>query len=476
MRNHSTQWAAAERLQIEYTAKPVSGWGGLLALVRYWDRLELRLLLRQALPDGRSSPNQIPAVAIVLAFFAAVLTGAKRFAHVERLRTDAVVRVLLGVTRMPSAMTLTRYLGGFVRSQVEHLTDVLWQFTLARVPSSPLGAVLDLDSTVFERYGHQEGARKGHNPRKHGRPSHHPLLAMLAEARLVCNVWLRSGNAGTARGVGAFLAETVAKLPPGFRLYALRADTGFFVTDLLEDLEARRLPYAIAVRMNRLVHRQIVGLPEWRPFGPGLEVAETQYQALKWPAPRRVVVVRELIAERPEARGRRLFEVPGYTFHAVVTTLPLAPEDVWRFYNSRADSENRLKELKEDFGARGFSLQAFDGTEAAFRLICFLFNLVALFKRDITRNERPQLSTLRTRLLVVGAILGTRGRRPVLRLGLAGRVQARFAILLERITALTGLTVAQFSNWAERHGFSPPSPWRARGSRAVFSRLQLRLN
>ena len=139
MQDYCTQWAASERLQIEYTAKPVSGWGGLVALVRYWDRVGLRSVLRQALPDGRSSPNQIPAVTIVLAFFAAVLTGAKRFAHVERLRTDAVVRGILGVPRLPSAMTLTRYLGGFVRSQVEHLTDVLWQFTLVRVQSSPLG-------------------------------------------------------------------------------------------------------------------------------------------------------------------------------------------------------------------------------------------------------------------------------------------------------------------------------------------------
>jgi len=229
---------------------------------------------------------------------------------------------------------------------------------------------------------------------------------------VVCNVWLRSGNAGTARGVSAFLAETLAKLPLGFRLYALRTDSGFFVTALLDELEARGVPYAIAVRMNRLVHRQIVGLPTWRPFGPGLEVAETEYRTLRWPAARRLVVVRERIQDRPEARGRRLFEVPGYTFHAVIATLPLTPEDVWRFYNSRADSENRLKELKDDFGARGFSLQAFDGTEAAFRLICFLFNLVALFKRDVTRNERPQLTTLRSRLLVVGAILGARGRRP----------------------------------------------------------------
>jgi hypothetical protein len=65
-------------------------------------------------------------------------------------------------------------------------------------------------------------------------------------------------------------------------------------------------------------------------------------------------VVRDRIAERPEARGRQLFEVPGYTFHAVVTSLALLPEAVWRFYNSRAESENRFKDLKAAFGAGGY--------------------------------------------------------------------------------------------------------------------------
>ena len=38
-------------------------------------------------------------------------------------------------------------------------------------------------TTVFERYGKQEGSLKGHNPRKHGRPSHHPLLAVQRQLR-----------------------------------------------------------------------------------------------------------------------------------------------------------------------------------------------------------------------------------------------------------------------------------------------------
>ena len=58
--------------------------------------------------------------------------------------------------------------------------------------------------------GKQEGSLKGHNPRKHGRPSYHPLLAVLGEAHCLLHGWLRSGNCGTARGVEGFLKEALA--------------------------------------------------------------------------------------------------------------------------------------------------------------------------------------------------------------------------------------------------------------------------
>jgi hypothetical protein len=279
---------------------------------------------------------------------------------------------------------------------------------------------------------------------------------MLAEAKVVVHAWLRSGNTASARGVKAFLAETLARLPADFRLYALRADSGFFVTEFLVELERRALPYAIAVRMNPHLRRTVAGIKQWTPFARGLEAAETSYQAYGWQAPRRLVVVRETIRERPEARGRKLLEVPGYTFHVLVTTLGHDPAQTWRFYNSRAECENRIKELKEDFGAGGFCLHSFDGTEAAFRLICFLFNLIADFKREVTHNEAPRLMTLRSRLFVIGAIRGADGRQQVLRLGLRGRWRKRFAALLERIAALAVSTVAQF---APDQKNPLPSPW-----------------
>ena len=448
----------ATSLALRYTGQPVSGWGGLLAVMRYCEKRAVRQVLQSALPDGRTSPNQIPVVDLVLAFLVAVLTGGRRFAHVERLRTDEVVQAMLGLVRMPSAMTLTRYFGGLVRSQVEHLSAVLGEFMFRRLPRAALGATLDLDSTVFERYGRQEGSLQGYNPRKHGRPSHHPLLAMLAEAKLVLHAWLRSGNTSSARGVRAFLVEALARLPHDFRLYAVRADSGFFVSEFLDELEQRALPYVIAVRMNPLLRRAVAAIGQWQSFAPGLEAGETSYCAHGWQASRRLVVVRELLCERPQARGRKLLEVPGYTFHVLVTTLHHDPLATWRFYNSRAESENRIKELKEDFAADGFCLQSFDGTEAAFRLICFLFNLIAEFKREVTQEQAPRLSTLRTQVLVVGAILGREGRHTVVRLGLRDRWRQHFAMLLERIAALAISTVVQFTDYAKNPALRPWKP------------------
>jgi len=450
-------------LDVRYTGKPVSGWGGLLLAFRYAERQGFRELLARALPDGRTSPNQIPVVTMALSLFATVLTGGRRFAHVERLREDAVVKRFIGAARLPSAMTLTRYFGGFARAQVEQLSAVLAEHTRARLARQPID-VLDLDSTVFERYGAQQGSLKGHNPRKHGRPSHHPLLAMLARSKLVLHGWLRSGNSGSSRGASGFLAEALARLPAGFAIEALRADSGFFVREFLDELECKRLPYAIAVRTTKLVQHAIVALREeqWTRIDRGLEVAETRYLAPSWTHSRRLVVVRERIAERPDAKGRRLFDLPGYTFRTVVTTLELPAIEVWRFYNGRADCENRLKELKHDYGADGFCLHAFDGTDAVFRLICAFYNLLAAFKADVTRDPAPQLARLRTQHFVAGAIVGRDGREVVLRLGLRGRYRERFNLLLERIHATAQSTVTQLRNTLDPLAFTASRPWRPR--------------
>jgi DNA-directed RNA polymerase subunit N (RpoN/RPB10) len=149
-----------------------------------------------------------------------------------------------------------------------------------------------------------------------------------------------------------------------------------------------------------------------------------------WKAERRFVVLRERVRESRHSVGRKLIDVPGYAFRVFVTSQTQAAEEVWRDYNRRADMENRIGELKHDLGADGFCMQKFFATEAAFRTVLLVFNLLAEFQRAAGLPGYREPATLRTQVLTCGAILGRAGRRLVLHLSESwGGLKTRTALL-----------------------------------------------
>ena len=67
------------------------------------------------------------------------------------------------------------------------------------------------------------------------------------------------------------------------------------------------------------------------------------------------------------------------------TTLKFAALEVWRTYRGRADCENRIKELKADFGLESFNLRDFWATGAALTATMLAYNLMSLFRQSIMR-------------------------------------------------------------------------------------------
>lgn len=451
-------------LEIRYTEKSITGWGGLSLVAEFFKRIGLRELLEQALPDGRTSPNQRSVVDIALSLMLNVLTGGERFAHVERLRFDEALQKMFGIERMPSAVTLTRYFRGIVQRQSERLAEWFNRFLVSQLGDGQGDDLLDLDSTVFDRFGEQEGSQKGYNPRRPGRPSHHPVLAMLAKSKTILHTWLRSGNANPMGGCVEFLRETLAKLPSTFRIKKVRADSGFFSDAFLSALEERGLLYAVAVRVRRDIQTRIRQVTQWTTGQNGRhEFSEFLYQSSPRRKTRRIVVVRLRETEGGKTPGKRLFELPpDYVYHVIVTNMDLGPEQTWEFYNGRADCENRIKELKHDFAASGFCLQSFYGTEATFRLICLLFNLMAILSANLFDNPARRLSTIRYQAFVAGASLGQEGRTPVLRLGLQGNARERFQALIDKLTGRTFPTALQLRESLKDQPFDPPTPWKLR--------------
>jgi hypothetical protein len=409
---------AQSKVILRETKRAVTPYGGIAVFVEYLRRIGYSETVHAHMPVCLTSPNAIDPTETFTAFLISVLSGARRFAHAGLLRLDKAMHCLLGIVRFPTDDTMRNLFKRFSQAKVSEFYSRLTQWQIQRLPERPEGYSIDLDSTVFERYGQQQGALKGYNPKKHGRPSHHPLLAIMAEAHFVLHAWLRSGNCSSSRGVVEFLKEALALLARGHRIRVVRADSGFFDDKLLSFLEEQELPYIVVARLTRWIKSEAINIRQWKDLDSTYSVAEFKKQLHGWSRERRIVVVRELLREKLSL-GRRLISVPGYTFRLFATSLPLAPEEIWRDYNQRSDMEKRISELKYDLAADDFCLKEFFATEAAFRSILLLFNLLSEFQRASGMQGYRQPATLRTQVFLCGAILGRAGRKPVLHMSSA---------------------------------------------------------
>ena len=173
----------------------------------------------------------------------------------------------------------------------------------------------------------------------------------------------------------------------------------------------------------------------------GIECAEFEYQAGPWSRPRRIAVIRQLVEERPQAGGKYLFDMHDYRYQAWVTNLRLPTPEVWRLYRQRADSENRIEELKYDFGMNGFCLQKFDATEAAFRSVMIAYNLISLFRQAVLGLKiQPRLHSLRFKCFAIGSWIGKKYRHNVLRISLAQKRRPWFEGLFTKIEEFSWAT------------------------------------
>ncbi len=188
-------------------------------------------------------------------------------------------------------------------------------------------------------------------------------------------------------------------------------------------------------RLTPWLKREAARVNSWRALDEHYAVGEFSLQLLGWDHPRRFGVIREQLRAERTSLGRKLLEVPGYTFRVFVTNLALPPEEIWRDYNRRADMENPIAELKHDLAADDSCLHEFFATEAAFRSILRLFNLLGEFQRATGLTTYRQPATLRAQVFLCGTLLGRAGHLLVLHLSASwGGLQRRIP-LLENVLA-----------------------------------------
>ena len=152
------------KVKLTQTPRAVTPFGGLASFIAFLHQRGFAQQVQTHLPWQLTSSNAIPLAHTFTAFVVGVITGARRFAHTEQARSDRALHTLLGVPRWPGADTVRGLFHRFTQATIQQFWRPLWVWLLGMVLCPAAGWSLDLDSTVFQRAGHQQGAAKGYNP------------------------------------------------------------------------------------------------------------------------------------------------------------------------------------------------------------------------------------------------------------------------------------------------------------------------
>jgi hypothetical protein len=293
--------------------RAVSG-AGVALVATLARRLGLEALAGQVVRLRQDRPGAANAGRKVMALIYAMVLGADSIDDTGILRAGRTDRLLGGWVPAPS--TLGTFLRAFTFGHVRQLDKLLGQ-ALERAWKAGAGPgsdrlVIDVDSFVGEVCGRlKQGAAYGYT-RLLG---YHPLLATRADTREVLHIRLRKGSANTQKGMLRFTEELIARVEragaKGVKL--LRADSGFWNTEVFEYLEKMGWRYSIGVRMQKGVRAAVAAIGEeaWQaiayPEGGEAQIAETVYGG------------RRLIVRRTRLLGPQAELWPDWRHFAFIT-------------------------------------------------------------------------------------------------------------------------------------------------------------
>src|SRR5262245_37987233 len=423
------------QIKLEFHGSTVTSDAGLLAYRELDDALGLTSTAASRLHDTRTGQNtQHSLRALLRQSIYSRLAGYEDVNDAERLCFDPALRAIVGGRAQYAHAASTSEMGRFetetlsTKDNLKHLMDLSGQWIDQAHQHRKLAKlILDMDSSVSETYGHQEGtASNGH----FGCTCYHPLFLFNQFGDLE-RLMLRRGNHASAKFWRRALLPVIERyrgldIPKFFR-----GDAAFAGPKLLRLLELEGFRYAIRIKANAVLERKIAHL--WkRPVGrpshkPRKFYASFRYRAGSWDRARRVVA-------KVEWHAGELFPRVGF----LVTNLTWHSKKVVRFYNRRGTAEQWIKEGKNAVKWTKLSCRRFKDNAARLQLFALAYNL-ANFLRQLALPKPIRgwtLTTLREKLIKIGAKVVRHAKYVLFQMAEVAVPRKLFAQILERVARL----------------------------------------
>ena len=428
--------------KLDTTNDQLTSRAGLLTIAQLMDTLRLSERIDSHFPLPLSNRGFKPSE-FVQTFILMQHEGSFHLDDVRHLSDDSALRTVLDLKNVPQASTLGAWLRkmGDRKDSFAALVEVN-KVLLKSALHTRKGITLDIDAT--EIISNKTDAEWTYKSNK----GFMPMVGHVAETGQVVACDFRAGNASPSRENFEFIQQCEKSLPDECFVQSLRIDAAGYQTNIIRYCDEKTINYAIRAKMNAGIKEELESLPDeaWQPLldkkGSIVNNQETYRTSNCIGGYKKAFT---LVVQRKRIKGQIDIDLEvdstgeeissqGYIYRAIATN-----QDEWNdsqiihWYNQRAeDSENRIKELKLDFGGDTLPCSDFNANALYFLLTTLSYNLFALMRQLLpVELAHHRAITLRWRLYAMAAKVVKTSRQ------LYVKLQAKNQHLLERVlTAL----------------------------------------
>ena len=402
--------------KIEFSAKNLTSNAGLVLLLEHANKNGIFDLIDHDLIFDNASTNKIK-MNHIKTILCGNFIGIDKLERLKLLQSDPLINEFAISIKEPE--TVSRFLGNFSYKTTHMLREINFKVFKKLLRKKKLKSItIDIDSSVVNVEGHQEGAVKGYNPKKPGSNCYNIQFAFCDELKAFITGFVRSGNTYTANGAAEMINEIVAHIKTDDLEILFRMDSGYFDDDIIEAIESAGCKYLIKGKeYPTLASQATAPTISFTKGDEGRETTELVTKLDTWNKDRRFVVSRVLKPEKDRSQLSFL-EGSDYEYFYFVTNTELPSEKVAIAYEKRGNAENYIKEAKYDMAVGHLLLQSFWANEAIFQLMMLTYNLFLLFKMDFANGTeyRQQIKTFRLKYIFLAGKIIRMARSVVLKL------------------------------------------------------------
>ena len=366
----------------EYCSERLSAFGGLLGLVKFIELIKFKEIIDGLYRPPKRAP-ELGHYKMLYGILILLFIGFNRVWHFQYIQYDPMVCSIFSVLKLPHATTFWRYVNSLGINQGKSLLEVtsavrertwhLCGITLKTIH-------IDIDTTLEQLFGKQQGGRKGHNTAKRGNKGYRPLLCFISETREYIYGKLRKGETIGGDEVATSILQLKKYIPGCVTRAILRADGEFISWASVHAALKEGYNFIFANKRCDPPFKET----QWYKINKkdNVEYNTCYYKPLGWEETCRFVAMRipkKREEEKSSYKQLKLFEDKCYKYRIFVTDLKGKAHKVISEYDKRADCENLVGESKRE-GLSSIPTAKFARNYAYFQIVMVAYNIWRSFK------------------------------------------------------------------------------------------------